>query len=120
MLIIVCWTVLAAIHFMPALALFRPTLISALYGVDGSAPVFLLLHHRAALFLAIFALCIWAIFHPGSRQIAVIAVGISMLSFLVLYALSGQPAALRSIALADAVGLPFLAYAAWHSFVALR
>jgi hypothetical protein len=116
MLIVICWVVLAAIHFLPALALFRPSLITQLYSVDGGAPVFLLLQHRAALFLGVFVMCIWAIFHAESRQIAVICVGISMVSFLVLYAISGQPDALRTIAIADLIGLPFLAYAGWQAF----
>ena len=55
----VCWGMLAVVHALPALALFRPTLISSLYGVEAGSSTYLLLHHRAALFLVIFVICAW-------------------------------------------------------------
>jgi hypothetical protein len=45
-----------------------------------------------------------------------VAVAISMLSFLVMYWLDGAPASLKSIAIADIAGLPFLSYAGWSAF----
>jgi hypothetical protein len=39
-----------------------------------------------------------------------------MISFLILYFGGGSPPALRVIAIADLIGLPFLAYAAWDAF----
>ena len=116
MIIAVCWGVLAAIHALPALALFRPALISSIYGVEAGSSTFLLLHHRAALFLVVFVICAWAIFRTETRQLATASVGLSMLSFLLLYWLGGSPLALRSIAVVDLVGLPFLAYAGWQAF----
>ena len=110
------WIALAMIHATPALALFRPDWIGRLYGVDAGDKLFLLLHHRAALFLAIFVICIWAIFDPGARRLASVAVGISMLAFLALYWMAGSPESLRSIAIADAVGIPFLSYVLWRAF----
>ncbi len=112
----VCWGMLAVVHALPALALFRPTLISSLYGVEAGSSTYLLLHHRAALFLVIFVICAWAVFRPETRQLATASVGISMLSFLLLYWLGGLPPALRSIAIGDLIGLPFLAFAGWQAF----
>ena len=99
--------VLAAIHAMPALALFRPTMIASLYGIEGNNPLFLLLQHRAALFLVIFVLCVWAAFDPGSRRVASVCVGVSMVSFLILYWSAGSPPALKNIATADLIGIPW-------------
>lgn len=112
------WMVLAAIHLLPAMAFFRPEMIGRLYGVERGSPAFLLLHHRAALFLAILVLCLWAAFDPASRRVASIGVGVSMISFLILYSLAGSPAPLRNIALADLAGLPFLAFVTWKAFAA--
>ena len=114
----IAWGVLALIHLTPALALVRPSLITTLYGVDAGHPLFLLLHHRAALFAVILLLCLWAMADPAARRVAAVAVGLSMLSFLGLYALNGSPTALRSIAIADLIGLPALAYVAWRAFAA--
>ncbi len=116
MIAVVCWAVLGLVHLLPAIALFRPSLIGALYGVDPGSATFLLLHHRAALFLVVLVVCIWAALRPEVRQLASVAVAISMVSFLWLYAAAGQPPALRQIAIADLVGLPFLAVAAWLAF----
>jgi hypothetical protein len=110
------WLVLAAIHLLPALALLRPALLVRLYGVESGSVPALLLHHRAALFAAILITCLWAAFVPGVRQLASVVVGLSMLGFLLLYWSGGSPPALRIIAIADAAGLPFLAYAAWQAF----
>ncbi|MCA1748978.1 MAG: hypothetical protein ABR601_06795 [Parasphingopyxis sp.] len=112
------WFILALIHLAPALALFRPTLITRLYGIEPSAAVFPLLHHRAALFAVVLVLCLRAAFDPAVRQLAVIAVGLSMLAFLAIYSGYGRPESLRMIAIADLAGLPFLAFLAWRAFVA--
>jgi hypothetical protein len=111
-----CWGVLAIIHVVPALAAFKPSLLTKLYGVETGSIAYLLLQHRAALFVAIFANCCWAMIRPESRQIAVVLVGISMLSFLVLYIAGEMPSQLRAIAIVDLVGLPFLLVAGWLAF----
>ena len=105
MLQLACWLILAAIHLTPALALVRPTLLTKLYRLPSESPLFLLMHHRAALFAAVVAVCVIAAFHPASRPVAAVVTGISMVSFLVLYALADQPPALRTIARVDLVGL---------------
>ena len=116
MIAVICWGVLGLIHLLPALALFRPSMISALYGVPSGSTTFLLLHHRAALFLCVLLVCVWAALRPEVRPLASVVVAISMISFLWLYAAAGQPAALLQIAIADLAGLPFLAIAAWLAF----
>jgi hypothetical protein len=116
MIAVICWGMLGLIHLLPALALFRPSMISALYGVQSGSANFLLLHHRAALFLCVLVICVWAALRPDVRQLASVAVAISMLSFLWLYAAAERPAALRQIAIVDLAGLPFLAIAAWLAF----
>ena len=111
-----CWIVLGLIHAMPALALFKPAWITRLYGVGPGTDSFTLLHHRAALFLAVVVICVWAALRPEVRQLASVAVAISMASFVLIWWLSGMPPALRTIAVADLIGLPVLFYAAWQAF----
>jgi hypothetical protein len=113
---LILWLILAAIHFMPALAFFRPAMLTSLYRLQPDNPLFLLMHHRAGLFVAVFVACIWAAVMPEGRKLAVLVVGISMVSFLVLYWQAGAPIALRKIAQADLAGLPVLAGVAWLAF----
>jgi hypothetical protein len=110
------WAALALIHALPALALFNPALISRLYGVAPEDGGFLLLHHRAALFACIVTLCLWAAADPGVRRAASVITAVSMLSFLILWQGAGRPAALRSIAVADLVGLVPLGLALWQAW----
>ena len=116
MLQTILWLILAAIHLLPALAFFRPSGLTQLYGVAADSPLFLLMHHRAGLFLAVFAACIWAAFIPEGRRLAVIVVGTSLVSFLYLYWSAGSPESLKRIALADMIGLPALFAVAWMAF----
>lgn len=116
MLQLIFWLILAAIHALPALALFRPASLTTLYGIQPDNPLFLLMQHRAALFFAVFIACIFAAFIPESRRLAVLIVGISMVSFLALYWMAGSPTPFRTIALVDLAGLPFLAGVAWMAF----
>jgi hypothetical protein len=116
MLQLILWLILAAIHAMPALALFRPATLTALYRLQPDNPLFLLMQHRAGLFFAVFVACIWAAFVPEGRRLAVLVVGISMASFLVLYWQAGSPTPLRKIAQVDLWGLPVLAGVAWLAF----
>jgi hypothetical protein len=110
------WALLALVHATPALALFAPSLLTRLYGVKVGDPLFLLMHHRAALFLAVVVACIWCALDPNPRRLGVVLVAISMVSFLALYLTNGSPSALRQIAIADLIGLPALAYVAWKAF----
>jgi hypothetical protein len=116
MMQLILWLILATIHAMPALALFRPATLTTLYRLQPDNPLFLLMQHRAGLFFAVFVACIWAAFVPEGRRLAVLVVGISMLSFLLLYWQAGSPAPLRKIAQVDLLGLPVLAGVAWLAF----
>jgi hypothetical protein len=110
------WVALALIHLLPALALVRPSMLTALYGVEPAEVAFVLLWHRAALFAVVLLICLWAAVRDEVRPLAAITVAISMLGFLVIYAVQGMPPALRPIALADVVGLPFLAIVGWKAY----
>ena len=110
------WLFLALIHALPAIALVRPSLLTTLYGVEPAAPAYALLWHRAALFAVVLLICCWAAFRPEVRQLAAIAVAISMVGFLAIYWVQGMPANLRTIAIADLIGLPALVFVAWNAF----
>jgi hypothetical protein len=116
MMLKMAWLVLAAVHATPAFAFFRPATLTALYRLDSSNPLFLLMQHRAALFVAVFVLCLWSAFDSQPRRAAVVVTGISMLSFLALYFLNDSPKPLKTIAMVDLVGIPFLFFAAWKAF----
>lgn len=118
MLQLISWLVLAAVHAMPALAFFRPATLTSLYRLESSNPLFLLMHHRAAFFVAVFLLCIWSAFDAQPRRAAVLVTALSMLSFLALYILNGSPKPLKTIATVDLIGLPFLAIVAWKAIFA--
>ena len=113
---LICWLLVGLVHLIPALALFRPALITRLYHIPPDSPLFLLMHHRAALFFAVLVACVWAAFDPGGRKLATLLAAISMLGFLYLYQSYGRPPALRTIALVDLIGLLPLAWAGWHAF----
>jgi hypothetical protein len=116
MLVKLCWGILALVHVVPAMAFFKPSLLSSLYGVEAGSIAYVLLHHRASLFLGVFLGCVWAFLYPESRQLAVLVVGISMISFLGLFAMAGMPEGLRLIAIVDLIGIPFLLIATWLAF----
>lgn len=111
----ISWLVLALIHLSPFGAFFAPSLITRLYSIPDTDPSFPLLHHRAALFGVIFIACVWASFSSDIRKLTFVITALSMISFLVIYVANGQPSSLRTIAIADIIGLPFLAYVGWKS-----
>ena len=112
----VAWLLLAALHAPPFAAFFAPRLITSLYGVASGSDAFALLHHRAALFGLVVVVAGWCAFSADQCPLGVIVVAGSMMSFLGLYLLYGQPVSLRSIALVDLVGLVPLIYVAWKAF----
>ncbi len=114
----IAWVILGVIHLPPFAAFFVPSLITRLYGVAPDDVNFALLQHRAALFGIVVIACIWATFDPSTRKLAAVVTALSMVSFLVIYGIYGQPVALRSIAAADMIGLPCLAYVGWKAFFA--
>jgi hypothetical protein len=117
MLVTSSWLALALIHLMPALVLVVPSLIERLYGVPPTGDVGLLLVHRGALFLAVLAVSAYAAIAPDARRAASLVAGISMVSFLLLYARAGlPPGSLRTIAVADLIGLVPLAIVIWNAW----
>jgi hypothetical protein len=118
-LLTLCWLLLAAVHLPPAAVLLFPALTERMYGVAADGQIGLLLVHRAALFAAVVAVCVYAALEPAARRAATILVGLSVLSFLVLYArASAPPGPLRTIALADAAALLPLAYVIFRAWSA--
>lgn len=112
----ISWIILGVVHLPPFTAVFVPSLITRLYGVAADDMSFALLQHRAALFGIVVVACLWATFDPGARKLAFVLTALSMVSFLTIYGIHGQPSALRTIAIADLIGLPFLAYVGWKAF----
>ena len=112
----ITWVLLALIHTTPALALVRPSLLTSLYRLTPDNPLFVLMHHRAALFAGILLICLWCAVDAAPRRLGACVVALSMISFLILYWHAGYPRALRQIAMVDLVGLIPLAYVLWASF----
>jgi hypothetical protein len=111
------WLFLALVHLTPAAVLVRPDLVRSLYAVEAAGDLGVLLVHRGALFAAIVAVCLFAAWDPGARRAAALVVGISVVSFLVIYAAAGAPSgSLRLIALVDLVALVPLALATWKAW----
>lgn len=110
------WVALGLVHLLPAMALVRPQLLGKLYGLSPEGPLFLLMQHRAALFAGLVIVCLWCAVDRQPRQLAVVLLGFSMLSFLWLWQQAGQPADLRRIALVDLAGLAPLLLVGWAAF----
>lgn len=90
-LTVIAWCLLAAVHLPPAAVAVAPRLTDTLYGVapDGSAGV--LLVHRGVLFAALVAVSALAALDPEARRAAALAVGLSVVGFLAVYARAGLP-----------------------------
>lgn len=115
----IAWIALALIHLAPGIAALIPGTITRLYGVPEQGTVGLLLQHRSVLFMTIVVACVWAAFDAGPRSLAAAITAISVIGFLVIYALHGLPAgSLRSIAWADLIALIPLAYVSWRAVTA--
>ena len=117
------WAALAfaavgVIHLLPIAPVFVPETLQRLYGIaPDDATLLVLMRHRALLLALVGLLCLWAIWSPSVRPAAMLAAAINIAGFLGFYALYGTPAgALRTIAIADLVALPPLAFAAWTTF----
>jgi hypothetical protein len=67
-------------------------------------------------FLALFVVALWAAFDPAVRRMSAVAMAISMVGFLLLVLRTGTwTGTLRSIALADLVGMIPLALVCWDA-----
>lgn len=108
--IALAWLALALVHTAPALAAFSPALRKRLYGVDENQGLAIMLAHRGALFLAVAAACTYAAFDAAARPLASMVTGVSVVSYLLIYAGHGAPkGALRTVAIVDAIALAPLA-----------
>ena len=115
------WALLALVHATPAAVLFAPALATRLYGVDPQGELGVLIVHRGALFAALVAACAIAVFDVGARRVASVAVAISVVGFLGVFARAGGPeGALRTIAAVDAAALVPLAWVLWTSWRPVR
>lgn len=115
----IAWIALALIHLAPSVAALIPGTITRLYGVPEQGAAGLLLQHRSVLFATIVVACVWAAIDTHVRPIATVTTAISVIGFLVIYALHGLPAgALRPIAWADLIALVPLAYVGWRAAAA--
>lgn len=111
------WLALALLHLPPALAALSRDLVEQLYGVAANGDAALLLQHRAVLFIAVAAVCVLAAFVPEARRAAALVAAVSMIGFLLLYALAGFPGgSLKTIAIADLLGVPFLIFVSWRAY----
>jgi hypothetical protein len=100
------WGLLALAHLSPAAVAFAPSLVERLYGVSPTGDLGVLIAHRGALFLAIVAACVIAVFDPPPRRALGVVVAISIIGFLVLSLRAGAPSGLlRTIAIVDAAAL---------------
>ena len=112
------WGLLALAHLSPAAVAFVPSLVERLYGVSPTGDLGVLISHRGALFLAIFAACVLAVFDPPARRALGIVVATSVIGFLVLYMRAGAPTGpLQTIAIVDAAALlplAFVVVAGWR------
>lgn len=115
----IAWIALALIHLAPGVAALIPGTITRLYGVPEQGAVGLLLQHRSVLFATIVVACVWAAFSTQARPFAAVTTAISVIGFLVIYALHGLPAgSLRPIAWADFIALIPLVYVGWRAVAA--
>lgn len=113
----ISWSLLMLVHLAPAAVVVRPSLLRVLYGVEPGGELAMLLVHRGALFVAIAVSCAYALVEPSARRAAAIMVGISMLSFLALYAQARfPPGNMRTLAIADAIALPPLVCVVWSAW----
>ena len=105
------WLALAFIHVVPAAAAFRRGGIGRLYGVAAGGALSLLLEHRSLLFAAVMVLCLWSALESQPRPAALVATGISVLGYLILFARHGRPAGpMRAIANIDLLAVPLLGF----------
>ncbi|MBV6633140.1 MAG: hypothetical protein KI792_08925 [Alphaproteobacteria bacterium] len=114
----ICWALLALLHLAPAAVLAMPGLTQSLYQLDPNGTAGVLIIHRGALFLGIVVVAVWAAFDHRARPVASVVTAISMIGFLLVYARAGLPdGALRTIAIADLIGLAPLAIASYQCWV---
>lgn len=115
----VAWGLVAMIHVMPTVVLFMPEFTHRMYGILPKGDVGILIVHRGALFLALIATALFAMFDPGVRRASSVIVAISVIGFLFVYARAGMPTgSLRAIAQVDLIALLPLGFVTWQAWLA--
>ena len=104
----------ALIHLLPLAGVLGAAKLSSLYGIPVQDPnLEILMRHRAVLFGLLAAFLAYAAFHRPLHGLALVAAGVSVVSFLVLAAMVGSyNAALSTVVKADIVALVLLVAAA--------
>jgi hypothetical protein len=122
LLITVLFLVVAVIHLLPLPGVLGSSQLAALYGLDVTDPnLAILLRHRAVLFGLLGAGCAIAAFVPAWQNAALIAAGISTVSFLlIVLTTGGYNAALTRVVTADVVAIVCLVLAALLRVLAQR
>ena len=109
----------AAINLAPAVGVFAPERMSALYGVDlGDPNLQILMRHRAVLFGLVGGVLLAAAFYPPLRVLGYAMGFSSMVSFLLIaWGIGGYGAEIRRVILIDELGIAALAGAGLvHAF----
>lgn len=101
--------IVALIHVLPLAGVLGAAKLSSLYGITVQDPnLEILLRHRAVLF-GLAACLAYSAFHRPLHGLALVAAGVSVVSFLVLAAMAGTyNAALSTVVKADVVALVLL------------
>jgi hypothetical protein len=104
----------ALIHLLPLAGVLGAAKLSSLYGIPVQDPnLEILMRHRAVLFGLLAAFLAYAAFHRPLHGLALVAAGVSVVSFLVLAVMvGGYNAALSTVVKADIVALVLLVVAA--------
>ncbi len=122
LLITVLFLVVVVIHLLPMLGGARQQSLAALYGLDVTDPnLAILLRHRAVLFGLLGAVARSRRSYRPGRNAALIAAGISTVSFLlIVLTTGGYNAALTRVVTADIVAIVCLVLAALLRVLAQR
>lgn len=104
----------ALIHVLPLAGVLGAAKLSSLYGLSVQDPnLEILMRHRAVLFGLLAAFLAYAAFHRPLHGLALVAGGVSVVSFLVLAAMVGSyNTAISTVVKADVAGLVLLGVAA--------
>ena len=104
----------ALIHVLPLAGVLGAAKLSSLYGISVQDPnLEILMRHRAVLFGLLAAFLAYAAFHRPLHGLALVAGGVSVVSFLVLAAMVGSyNTAISTVVKADVAALVLLGVAA--------
>jgi hypothetical protein len=93
------------VNFAPVLGLLGANRLAGLYGIaEPAGDLEVLLRHRALLFGLVGGFIIWSAFKPTFQPVAMLMAAVSMLGYVVLVWLVGEPGAqLYRVALVDIV-----------------